>query len=90
MIDGWAADDVTPPAFLVTTDDAFCKRLRRERFYHDHLDKAAEEIEEFLEVYNFDDPGENHRNVLFGMQWRISSLNARLMAKLTERYGEDK
>ncbi len=63
-------------------DDVFCERLDHER-----MDRAAEEIEGFLDSYNFDDPGGNHKKALFNMHWKISSLNARLMAKLTERYG---
>ncbi len=65
--------------------DVFCERLDHER-----MDKATEEIETFLENYNFDDPGGNHKKALFDMHWKISSLNARIMAKLTKRYGEDK
>ncbi len=66
-------------------DDVFCERLDHER-----MDNAMEEIEKFLDSYNFDDAGGNHRKALFDAHWRISSLNARLMAKLTERYGENK
>ncbi len=67
------------------SDDVFCERLDHER-----LDAAAEGIERFLDSYNFDDVGGNHKKALFDMHWRISSLNARLMAKLTERYGGNK
>ncbi len=77
MIDGWG--------YVMLTDDVFCERLD-----HEKMDRATEEIEKFLENYNFDDPGGNHKKALFDLHWKISSLNARLMAKLTERYGEDK
>ncbi len=29
MIDGWAADDVTPPAFMVTTEEKVARSLLR-------------------------------------------------------------
>ncbi len=54
----------------------------------DRLDKATNEIEDFLNNYDFDFANENDKKYFFDIHWTISSLNARLMAKLTKRYEE--
>ncbi len=56
----------------------------------DRLDDATNEIEDFLNNYDFETANENEKKYLFDCHWTISSINARIMAKLTERYGGDK
>lgn len=57
---------------------------------YDMLDEATNEIERFLNNYDFEEANENEKKYLYDAQYTLASLNARFHAKLEERYRVDK